>query len=281
MLKRIAIMALLGTLGLAVGYASTWLGGHRYYIGTTLWLPRNSPHSAKDLVVMTSGHHPGAQVRADGQEVNIEATGTILGADHAMRVAYKEVVAANDRKFRFLPYYAHFADQLELTWGDPVHRGLVGLLAGISAALGFLVPPRSRLVRCPSCSGVVSLATSGHSTAAGQHEHRSWQADSRTTDLPSWGFALTALRFPYMVLVGRQPVAAGPGDQIGAGAGGRRHLRASRADREQVIAVLKAAFVQGRLAKDEFDLRVGQVLASRTYADMAVLTADIPAGPTA
>jgi hypothetical protein len=37
--------------------------------------------------------------------------------------------------------------------------------------------------------------------------------------------------------------------------------------------------VQGRLAKDELDLRVGQVLASRTYADLGALTADIPAGP--
>ena len=48
--------------------------------------------------------------------------------------------------------------------------------------------------------------------------------------------------------------------------GGRSHLRASHTDREQVIDRLKAAFVHGRLAKDEFDLRVGQVLASRTYA---------------
>jgi hypothetical protein len=54
-------------------------------------------------------------------------------------------------------------------------------------------------------------------------------------------------------------------------------LRASRADREQVIDVLKAAFVQGRLDQDEFDLRIGQALASRTYADLAVLTGDIPA----
>jgi hypothetical protein len=45
-----------------------------------------------------------------------------------------------------------------------------------------------------------------------------------------------------------------------------------------VIDVLKAAFVQGRLAKDEFDLRVGQVLAARTYADLGALTADMPAG---
>jgi hypothetical protein len=72
----------------------------------------------------------------------------------------------------------------------------------------------------------------------------------------------------------------GPGDEIAAGAGGRR-LRASHADREQVIDVLKAAFVQGMLAKDEFDLRVSQVLASRTCADLNALTADIPAGLTA
>ena len=38
-------------------------------------------------------------------------------------------------------------------------------------------------------------------------------------------------------------------------------LRTSHADREQMIDLLKAAFVQGRLTKDEFDLRVGQVLA--------------------
>jgi len=56
-------------------------------------------------------------------------------------------------------------------------------------------------------------------------------------------------------------------------------MRASHADREQVIDMLKAAFVQGRLAKDEFDLRVGRVLASRTYADLGAVTADIPAGP--
>jgi len=69
---------------------------------------------------------------------------------------------------------------------------------------------------------------------------------------------------------------AEPPDQTPAA--GRGDLRASHGDREQVIGALKAAFVQGRLTKDEFDLRVGQAFASRTYADLAVLTADIPAG---
>jgi Domain of unknown function (DUF1707) len=54
-------------------------------------------------------------------------------------------------------------------------------------------------------------------------------------------------------------------------------LRAARADRERVIDLLKAAFVQGRLARDEFDERVGQVLVSRTYGELAAVTADIPA----
>jgi Domain of unknown function (DUF1707) len=74
---------------------------------------------------------------------------------------------------------------------------------------------------------------------------------------------------------------AGPGDEIAAGAGGRGHLRASHADREQAVSVLKAAFVAGLLAKDEFDLRIGQVLVSRTDMELAALTAGIPAALTA
>ncbi len=60
---------------------------------------------------------------------------------------------------------------------------------------------------------------------------------------------------------------------------GRGHFRASDADREQVIDALKDAFVQGRLTKDELGVRAGQALASRTYAELTVITADILAGP--
>ena len=58
---------------------------------------------------------------------------------------------------------------------------------------------------------------------------------------------------------------------------GRGHLRAAQADREQAITVLKAAYAQGRLTKDELELRAGQAFASKTYAELAALTADIPA----
>ena len=74
---------------------------------------------------------------------------------------------------------------------------------------------------------------------------------------------------------------AGRGGEMAAGAGDRGHPRASHADREQVIGTLKAAFVQGILGKDEFDLRVGQTFASRTCAELAAVTADLPAGLTA
>lgn len=56
-------------------------------------------------------------------------------------------------------------------------------------------------------------------------------------------------------------------------------MRAAHADREQVVDALKAAFVQGRLTQDELDARVGQALAARTYAELAALTTDLPAGP--
>ena len=56
-------------------------------------------------------------------------------------------------------------------------------------------------------------------------------------------------------------------------------LRASDADRDQVLESLKTAFVQGRLTIDELDERAGQALVSRTYGELAALTADIPSGP--
>jgi uncharacterized membrane protein len=72
----------------------------------------------------------------------------------------------------------------------------------------------------------------------------------------------------------------GPDGEIAAGTAGRGGMRTSRAEREQAIEVLKVAFVQDRLTKDEFDVRAGQAMTARTYAELAVLTADIPAEPT-
>ena len=63
-----------------------------------------------------------------------------------------------------------------------------------------------------------------------------------------------------------------------AATAGRVHLRASQADREDVIEALKAAYVAW-LTEDEFEARVGQALAARTHANLVAITADIPANP--
>jgi len=55
-------------------------------------------------------------------------------------------------------------------------------------------------------------------------------------------------------------------------------MRASTADRERAVDVLKAGFAEGRLNKDEYDMRVSQAYASRTYAELAQVTADLPGG---
>jgi Domain of unknown function (DUF1707) len=74
---------------------------------------------------------------------------------------------------------------------------------------------------------------------------------------------------------------AEPEDHGAAPPGGDGRMRASHGDREKVIEVLKDAFAQGRLTQDELEARAGQAFASRTYAELAALTADIPAGPAA
>jgi hypothetical protein len=69
---------------------------------------------------------------------------------------------------------------------------------------------------------------------------------------------------------------AGAGDEMAAAGG---YFLASHADRERVLGTLKAAFAEGRLTKDEFDARVAQASGSRTYAELAAVTADIPVWP--
>jgi hypothetical protein len=46
----------------------------------------------------------------------------------------------------------------------------------------------------------------------------------------------------------------------------------------QAIRTLKAALVQGRLTEDEYDERMAQASASRSRAELALLTADLPVG---
>jgi hypothetical protein len=80
---------------------------------------------------------------------------------------------------------------------------------------------------------------------------------------------------PLLAVKPQAPATTGREGKKPAGWMRRGRLRASDADRERVIDALKTAFVQDRLTKDELCLRVGLALASRTYADLAMVTADI------
>ncbi|MEO6858520.1 MAG: DUF1707 domain-containing protein, partial [Solirubrobacteraceae bacterium] len=56
----------------------------------------------------------------------------------------------------------------------------------------------------------------------------------------------------------------------------RRNMRASDADREQVVKRLRRAADDGRLFVDEFDQRLGQALSARTYGELDAIVSDLP-----
>jgi len=55
-------------------------------------------------------------------------------------------------------------------------------------------------------------------------------------------------------------------------------LRASHADRDQIVELLRVAAGDGRLSPEELDERLDRALTARTYAELAALITDLPAG---
>nr|WP_184292150.1 DUF1707 domain-containing protein [Nocardiopsis algeriensis] len=55
-------------------------------------------------------------------------------------------------------------------------------------------------------------------------------------------------------------------------------MRVSDAERDQVAEVLREAAAEGRITLEELDERLDTVYASRVYADLEPVTADLPAG---
>jgi hypothetical protein len=58
-----------------------------------------------------------------------------------------------------------------------------------------------------------------------------------------------------------------------------RSIRASDKERESVVDVLRDAYTDGRLTLEEFDERTSAAYASKTWADLRELTADLPVQP--
>jgi len=72
---------------------------------------------------------------------------------------------------------------------------------------------------------------------------------------------------------------APPPAHVPRGTVGPPGMLAATADRERAIDVCKASYGEGRLTKEEFDARVHQISACRTYGDLAAVVSDLPAGP--
>ena len=64
-------------------------------------------------------------------------------------------------------------------------------------------------------------------------------------------------------------------------AGGAGELRASHADRDQVVEVLRIAAGDGRITAEELDQRLEAALTARTLGELAALTTDLSASPAA
>ncbi|MFJ8769239.1 DUF1707 SHOCT-like domain-containing protein [Streptomyces clavifer] len=64
------------------------------------------------------------------------------------------------------------------------------------------------------------------------------------------------------------------------GTGSSPELRASHADRDRVVDVLRIAAGDGLLTADELDERIEAALSARTLAELVPLTADLPAVTT-
>jgi hypothetical protein len=59
----------------------------------------------------------------------------------------------------------------------------------------------------------------------------------------------------------------------------KRNLRVSHEDRDQVAEQLRVAAGDGRLTAEELDERLETALTARTYGELEVLLADLPAAP--
>ncbi|WP_030671424.1 DUF1707 SHOCT-like domain-containing protein [Streptomyces sp. NRRL B-1347] len=66
-----------------------------------------------------------------------------------------------------------------------------------------------------------------------------------------------------------------------SGPGSPPELRASHADRDRVVDVLRIAAGDGLLAADELDERLEAALTARTLSELTALTADLPPAPSA
>jgi hypothetical protein len=138
-LKRVMVVVLLGFVGLVVGVMVTPLGGPSYNASGVIRLPAHSPQSSTDLVTMVRGQHPGVRViPAGNRSIYVSVNGSLNGSTNAYTAAIRDLLGHVHGTASTIGRAGHALVGTPL--GNPVHYGAVGLLAGLSVGLGFLVP---------------------------------------------------------------------------------------------------------------------------------------------
>lgn len=138
MIKKVAAFLLIVLFGLAVGIALRVVFPS-YFVGDGLELPRDTPHTASELVALTRGDHPGVTVTAPtGHSIFFSATGSLNDADKAVSQAIRAAISANNGKFATIVNGASYRL-------SAIRSGVLGLTAGIVTALiSLLVAPQRR-----------------------------------------------------------------------------------------------------------------------------------------
>jgi DUF1707 SHOCT-like domain/Domain of unknown function (DUF4190) len=106
-----------------------------------------------------------------------------------------------------------------------------------------------------------------------------YQVPPTAYQVPPGGYPVPPAGYPAVPGAYPTPPGSYPVPQAGYQVRAHGSMRASSADRERAVDVLKAGFAEGRLSQDEYNDRMGRAYAARTYTDLAALTADLPAGP--
>ncbi|MER7843177.1 DUF1707 and DUF4190 domain-containing protein [Kitasatospora sp. NPDC096077] len=78
---------------------------------------------------------------------------------------------------------------------------------------------------------------------------------------------------------GRRPAPGGWPAPSSSQSSPQAAMRASHADRDRTVDVLKAGFAEGRLSAEEYEQRHEAAARALTYGELAVLVADLPTGP--
>src|ERR1700761_7026115 len=94
-----------------------------------------------------------------------------------------------------------------------------------------------------------------------------------------WGLPSVSIEASQLweVLVADHPSYRAQPGYFDPGGAAHMHatLRASDADREQLVEVLKTAFGEGRLTQDEYTTRMEQAYTAKTYGELRELVSDL------